>query len=225
MNHNLCREVMNKVNMYIEDNYFMVLFNSKYGGFNLSVKAIKMILEYFEHIPELFNRNIIYEYVEGFDYHFWNKKVRSNQEIIKFLLNYILNSNNFNDSLKELSGENCLLNVAFIPMYEGEHLPYKIREYDGKERIEICINKDRIISDLCRRISAMKAQMERGDCQECVHPDISVFTKICLEHGKFPMFLDEKVIYLSTIVKNVENEYLVQQEQPYLQGFFPRKEL
>lgn len=212
-------DIRDKVNSLL-DNHYLVLINKKYGGFNLSECAIDMILNKFPNIPDLKNREVR-EYHPNFDFQFWNKTVRTNQEIVKFLLEFILSCNNIFIGLDTLSGNYCSLDIVFVPMVDGEPIPYCIEEMDGVENVVSSINQENIIEELCSHIDIMK-QKQDGAAAADNFENLSFYTKIILQYGKIPDFIKCKPSTLINIFEKQQRDAFQMNRGNMYNNFMPR---
>jgi hypothetical protein len=220
--------IRDKVNILLEEHY-LVLINKQYGGFSLSKEAINMILSKFPNIPDLKSREV-HEYNPDFDFEFWNEKVRTNQDIVKFLLNFILENENIYIGIETLSGNFCSLDIVFVPTIDGNPIPYRIEEFDGVEELVPNINKDNIIEELCAHIYRLNYNQDGGAAAGAAAAaasaaaadniqHLSFYTKIVLQYGTMPSFMKNKSITLKKLFIEEKRVAMNMMNQRY--GFMP----
>lgn len=213
MDMNMNIDIRDKVNSFLEEHY-LVLINKQYGGFSLSEEAIIMILKEFPNIPDLKSREV-HEYYPDFDFDFWHEKVRTNQDIVKFLLNFILDSEHIYTGMEIISGNHCCVDIAFIPMIDGVPIPYRIEEFDGVENIVPNIDKDHIIEELCSHIDRLNHNQDGAAAAD----NLSFYAKIALQYGSIPRFIRNKPITLKKIF--IEEHKFVMNRMNQMNGFMP----
>lgn len=198
-------DIRDKVNSLLDDHY-LVLINKKYGGFALSYEAIEMILNKFPNIPDLKSR-VVYEYYPDFDLQFWNKTVRSNQDIVRFLLDFILNCDNVFTGINMISGNHCSIDIVFVPMVDGEPIPYNIEEMDGVERVVPSINKYSIIEELCSYVDILNNNRYGAENN---YDNLSYYTKLVLQYGTIPDFIRIAPTSIRSIYKEERRRFFLE---------------